>query len=142
MDERGILVPLFLQCHSLFPSFSILHFSLSSALLIFFYLLPFFLFSKRQETAENVPKGLSLSKNKNSSKQDVFVANSDIDGPDRPTCMSAQSDQDLYCLYIETHEYMVLHCTVPFIIPSSSSSYDLSNIERDVKCQIIIMICI
>ena len=34
---------------------------------------------------------------------------------------------------------MVLNCTEPFIITLPSSQYDLSNVERDIKHQIIIM---
>ena len=31
------------------------------------------------------------------------------------------------------HHYMMLHCTEPFIIPFTSSKYDLNNVERDIK---------
>ena len=33
--------------------------------------------------------------------------------------------------------YIVLHCTEPFIITLSSSRYDLNDVDRDVKHQII-----
>ena len=33
---------------------------------------------------------------------------------------------------------MMLHCTEPFIITIPLSEYDLDNVERDIKHQIII----
>ena len=31
------------------------------------------------------------------------------------------------------HDCMMLHCTEPFIIPFTSSKYDLNNVERNIK---------
>ena len=38
------------------------------------------------------------------------------------------------------HYYMPLNCTEPFIITLPSSRYDLSDVERDGKHQIIIIV--
>ena len=41
----------------------------------------------------------------------------------------------MICLILNT---TMFHCTTPFIISHPSSGYDLNNVERDVKLQIII----
>ena len=38
------------------------------------------------------------------------------------------------------HDFIMLHCTEPFIFTLASSRYDLTNVERGVKHQIIIII--
>ena len=39
------------------------------------------------------------------------------------------------------HNCMAVHYTEPFVIIPTSSQYDLNNVERDVKHQIIIIMC-
>ena len=46
------------------------------------------------------------------------------------------------CSWNSAHDSTALHCTEPFIIILPSSPYDLDNIERDVKHQIIIIFII
>ena len=44
------------------------------------------------------------------------------------------------CRQTSAHDCMLLHCTEPFIGNLTSSRYDLNNVERDTKHQIIIII--